>query len=683
MLEDSSGTVRYDYNTMGFLTLVTNAKGEKISYEYNDGYQLSKVSIDNQDISYGYDKQGRLTSVTDIKGTTTYAYDDNGNRKSTTYPNGVVTTYEYNSINALVKQVSKDKTGTIIASYEYEIGKNGERTKVTELGRTVEYEYDKLNRLTKETVTRGTDVSVAAYTYDENSNRLSMSKDGTITTYAYNDLNQITRAGDINYTWDNAGNLVSQTTTTGVLVASYTYDCHNRMVSANVNTNSSPVIETYEYDYLGNRTAKTSGGVRTEYTTDLSTGCSQVLKAKTGSDSVYYTRGFELISRHEGSAASYYIYDGGLSVRALTNEAGTVTDTLVFDAFGNETEKTGSTDNSYGFQGEEKDETGLYYLRARYMDPNTGTFTSMDTYGGSLSDPMSLHKYLFANSNPVMYSDPSGHNATLVETDTVVAIITIFAEVCTGIVYNILGDITGADKTRPSYWVGMFAAMIIAAILAYWVAGAFVAGVAIYGFGKLAIGILAMFTGRICGDISYAARRKGYDNYADMFEFAGILLGAYGFVETLEGIAESAQTVKESLSEKWQPNKRGYIRVDGWNGSDNKPSSDEYKSLWSPSDNPNTLWSKGKLRIHYDNHGAEFGASSSSEYSKMALDFGTKQSADIIQTTYGSYVYRFDPTTNEVFVGTLSSGRIKTYYIWDGRSEDFVINYLKETGLWN
>ena len=137
-----------------------------------------------------------------------------------------------------------------------------------------------------------------------------------------------------------------------------------------------------------------------------------MLKATDENTTVYYTRGFELISRREGTTASYYVYDGGLSVRALTNEAGTVTDTLVFDAFGNETGRTGTTDNPYGFQGEEQDATGLYYLRARYMDPATGTFTTMDTYGGSLSDPMSLHKYLFANSNPVMYSDPSGHFTT-------------------------------------------------------------------------------------------------------------------------------------------------------------------------------------------------------------------------------------------------------------------------------
>lgn len=43
------------------------------------------------------------------------------------------------------------------------------------------------------------------------------------------------------------------------------------------------------------------------------------------------------------------------------------------------------------------------------MDPSTGTFISMDSYQGSIYDPVSLHKYLYANVNPVMYTDPTGY----------------------------------------------------------------------------------------------------------------------------------------------------------------------------------------------------------------------------------------------------------------------------------
>ena len=43
------------------------------------------------------------------------------------------------------------------------------------------------------------------------------------------------------------------------------------------------------------------------------------------------------------------------------------------------------------------------------MDTNTGRFISQDSYAGSAYDPVSLHKYLYANSNPVTYSDPSGY----------------------------------------------------------------------------------------------------------------------------------------------------------------------------------------------------------------------------------------------------------------------------------
>ena len=106
----------------------------------------------------------------------------------------------------------------------------------------------------------------------------------------------------------------------------------------------------------------------------------------------------------------YYIYDGHGNTRLLTNAAGTVTDRYAYDACGNLLQKEGETENDFLYTGEQYNaNTGLYYLRARYMDPSTGTFISMDSYQGSLYDPVSLHKYLYANANPVKYTDPTGY----------------------------------------------------------------------------------------------------------------------------------------------------------------------------------------------------------------------------------------------------------------------------------
>ncbi|MBN1552896.1 hypothetical protein JW979_15590 [bacterium] len=58
----------------------------------------------------------------------------------------------------------------------------------------------------------------------------------------------------------------------------------------------------------------------------------------------------------------------------------------------------------------------------------------MDTYAGTIFDPVSLHKYLYANANPVMNRDPSGYSTvtginTLGEKVEVLAIIGILAAV--------------------------------------------------------------------------------------------------------------------------------------------------------------------------------------------------------------------------------------------------------------
>lgn len=126
-------------------------------------------------------------------------------------------------------------------------------------------------------------------------------------------------------------------------------------------------------------------------------------------DNITYSWGDTLLSQKREDTTSTYLYDGHGNVRGLLDEKGTLTDTYAYNAYGELTERTGETENHYLYTGEYYDgTTNLYYLRARYMNPSTGTFISMDSYQGDMYEPVTLHKYLYANANPVKYSDPSG-----------------------------------------------------------------------------------------------------------------------------------------------------------------------------------------------------------------------------------------------------------------------------------
>ena len=87
----------------------------------------------------------------------------------------------------------------------------------------------------------------------------------------------------------------------------------------------------------------------------------------------------------------------------------------VAGALGNLPAFAGRALNTNIYPGEQLDGArGLYYLRARLMNPLTGRFWSADSYEGDTADPVSLHKYLYANADPIDGTDPTG-NATLVE----------------------------------------------------------------------------------------------------------------------------------------------------------------------------------------------------------------------------------------------------------------------------
>ncbi len=70
---------------------------------------------------------------------------------------------------------------------------------------------------------------------------------------------------------------------------------------------------------------------------------------------------------------------------------------------------SGGTANRYLYCGEQFDpDLGMYYLRARYYQPQTGRFWTMDTFQGDQEDTLSLHKYLYCEANPIDGIDPTG-----------------------------------------------------------------------------------------------------------------------------------------------------------------------------------------------------------------------------------------------------------------------------------
>jgi RHS repeat-associated protein len=177
----------------------------------------------------------------------------------------------------------------------------------------------------------------------------------------------------------------------------------------------------------GNRVGKTvTAGANTTNTVYLvedrnPTGYAQVMEEwvrinlQPSTLACKYVCGLDLVSQTRGGTVSYYGYDGLGSVRYLTDSAGAITDTCTFDAFGIQIDQTPTsglrTPNAYLFTGEQWDgDLGMYYLRARYYKPELGRFWTMDTYEGNNSDPLSLHKYLYCQGNPVNMFDPSGHD---------------------------------------------------------------------------------------------------------------------------------------------------------------------------------------------------------------------------------------------------------------------------------
>ena len=424
-----------------------------------------------------FDKLGRLSSIK-----------RNGSKHTTTY------IYETASDGGQTGRVKTVKNGS--GTWEYAYDAWGNVSKATENGSADShtYTYDAQGQLTRE---YDPDKKLyLGYQYDAGGNLTEVRSypagaeggpEGTGTvlkTFAYgstwkDQLASVTMEGKTrNFTYDANGNLLSD--------GKYTYSWTKGSLLEKVTGDGLEAV--YTYDASGIRTSKKVNGITTEY---LTAGGSVLSEKKNGVWQHYlYDGSGQLTAIRYKGADYYYIRDGLMSITGLVDANGTAVVNYRYDSWGMLTGITGSMagtlgkDNPYRFKGYYYDEeTGMYYLKSRYYQPEICRFISADVYIATELNTNGSNMYSYCKNNPVMLMDSDGSFAILAiagaffaKKGTEMLVGAVVNVVTTGLAASIVGEkytlkdaamaaLTGAAGALGA--AGSLAAGLISGFVAY------------------------------------------------------------------------------------------------------------------------------------------------------------------------------------------------------------------------
>ena len=186
-------------------------------------------------------------------------------------------------------------------------------------------------------------------------------------------------------------------------MAEFEYDCRNRLVSAGG--------ISYEYDAENNRISQTENGAKTEYVVDSnSSSLTRILTAEKEGDTTYYIYGIGLIAQENGNEYLIYHFNNIGSTEAVTNIDGEIVETFDYGPYGEllSENKCGIMFLYNGELGVATDSNGIYYMRARYYNPEIKRFINQDVMTGSIVNTPTLNRYAYVNGNPISLNDPFG-----------------------------------------------------------------------------------------------------------------------------------------------------------------------------------------------------------------------------------------------------------------------------------
>jgi len=426
----SGSSISNSYDNFDRLQSSTQ-QGITVSYSYDLNGNRTSVATPGQSTGYSYDARNRVATATANSTTTSFDYYKDGKRKTISYPNTTTETWDYYPSNR-VKTILTAKGGTTISQFDYSYDANGNRTSQIESGanrnKQTNYSFDSLDRMTGYSEDNGYQ---ASYSYN-GYNRATETEtfyggDRTSKTYSYDNANQlttietsqtdsggnITSTSRIDYGYDLNGNTISRTVTdgtagTGTSTTSqslYSYDSRNKLIT--VSTDGSTLGQN-SYNAQGYRIRQQqSDRGDIDYLYD---GTSVIEERSNSSLLAHYRYAGKLLALSSPQGNQYYHLDALGSTTELTDDQGDIKASYHLDPWGSIEDTTGDSINRRIFTGKETDQnTGLINIGVRYYDPETARFITQDSYLGKQDEPPSLHRYLYAYSNPTVYVDLEGY----------------------------------------------------------------------------------------------------------------------------------------------------------------------------------------------------------------------------------------------------------------------------------
>ncbi len=404
------------------VTRVEAPRNVVMTYAYDVNGRRTTRGLPDGETRYAWDGLGRLTGVTDAGGAqVSLQRDARGNVTRLTLPNGVTTTYTYDVAGRPTSFEARNAADQVLASQRITVDADGKPVLVERGdGTALELTYDMLGQLVGSVLTAadGSVLRERAYAYDAVGNRVRMVDGGRIVEYAYDAAHRLTRDDRYDYTYDGRGNLATRRDRASGARETFTYDGENRLVGWSRFAAGAQMPERtarYLLDARGQRAAKTIDGRTTRYLNDLSHLA--LVTDDAGQIQARYVHGDQadqVFSVTRGGVTYAYVTDPLGNVVGLVGPDGRFAKQYEYDDFGAIVTTRGDLPDDLAFGARPFDaESGLYEFRARAYDPRTGRFLQVDPEKGSRLLPLSQAPYLYGRNSPYFLRDPDGRAALI------------------------------------------------------------------------------------------------------------------------------------------------------------------------------------------------------------------------------------------------------------------------------